>query len=382
MLVVSALLLAAFGTADAEACPSREIFPTTDWQTKAAPSSSATAALEAFAFSLTGADEERKGIRTDAVLIVKGGVVVYERYARGFTRDTRHLTWSVTKSLTGVLAGVGVRRGLVDLSASICSYVDGLPQASCGITVEHLLTMGSGLDWQESYEEDESLLHSSVLIGLYGSGQRDLGVFNARHALRDPPGTSWRYSSGDSATLSRVLRKAMAPTLGERFLWPTLLQPIGAENGTVELDGAGTMVGGSYWYATARDAARLGYLALNDGCWRGERLLPAGWMAASTTPNSAYLKKRVGAGADDVYGRHWWLNRPVPDIGQKAPWPAAPEDLFAARGHWGQSILVIPSTDTIIVRFADDREAGAFDLNRFIPLAQAVADTGAAEELR
>jgi CubicO group peptidase (beta-lactamase class C family) len=108
-------------------------------------------------------------------------------------------------------------------------------------------------------------------------------------------------------------------------------------------------------------------------------------MARSTKPNEAFLQKRKKAGADDVYGRHWWLNSAVPAVGAAPPWPSAPADLFAARGHWGQSILVIPSRDVVIVRFADDREAGAFNLDTFIPLALAVADAAdgaGAEEIR
>lgn len=364
-------------TATPETCPAQSTWPTKSWAQRAptaAAYATATKALETYAFTLKGEDSERLGIRTDSVLIIRGGVIVYERYARGFSATNKHLAWSVTKSLTHAAAGVAVRDGKLSPTDSICKTITDLPQSQCAVTVDDLLKMSSGLDWSEGYEDDESLQHSSVLAGLYGSAYRDLGRFNARHAFRDPPGQSFHYSSGDTATLALVLRVAMGPLPNNNFYKAAVFDPIGAKDVTVEQDGSGTAVGGSYWYATPHDAARFGYLYLNDGCWNGTRILPPGWVKDATVPNDAFLKKRVKADPDDVYGRLWWLNRAVPAVGIPPPFPDAPDDLFAARGHWGQSIIVVPSHDTVIVRFADDRDPKAFSFNTFASLAVAVAD--------
>ena len=201
-------------------CPERSSWPREDWPSRVeatrASRSREIVALEQVLFRLEGEDADRKGIRSDAVLIVQGGAVVYERYGRGWDASHRHLTWSVSKSLMDALTGVAVREGLLTLGGSVCGYVTDLPSATCPITVAHLLEMASGLDWKESYE-NESNRQSSVLAMLYGQGQADTGRFNASHALRDPPGTAWRYSSGDTCTLSKVLGRVMRPRYGPSF---------------------------------------------------------------------------------------------------------------------------------------------------------------------
>jgi CubicO group peptidase (beta-lactamase class C family) len=379
-LIVVAMCIATGARAQDPSCPARDRWPQPDWASLPSSSSSssspdrdaAAAALDAYAFTLVGDDSARLGIRSDAVIVIQSGVIVYERYARGFDATKKHLAWSVTKSLTNAAVGVAVKEGLLSTSDSICRTIPDLPKAACAVTVDHLLEMASGFDWSEGYEDAGTLQHSSVLAALYGQGYRDIARFNARHGLREAPGTSWLYSSGDTVTLSLVLKAAMAKRFGERFYWGALFEPMGATRVTVEQDAAGTFVGGSYWYSAPRDAARLGYLFLNDGCWNGTRLLPEGWVKQSTTVNEAFKKKRLKNDPEDVYGRLWWLNRAVPEGGIPLPFKDLPDDLYAARGHWGQSVTVAPSQDVVVVRFADDRD-DAFDFNRFHALALAVA---------
>jgi CubicO group peptidase (beta-lactamase class C family) len=140
----------------------------------------------------------------------------------------------------------------------------------------------------------------------------------------------------------------------------------------LERDAAGTPVGSSFLHATPRDLARLGLLHLADGCWRGQRLLPPGWVRQATGLTAPMRSPAQGRDPGDVQGRGWWLNRPVPALGQPVPWPGAPEDAYAARGHWGQVLAVIPSQDLIVVRTGDDREPGALDLGHLLALAAAV----------
>jgi CubicO group peptidase (beta-lactamase class C family) len=193
--------------------------------------------------------------------------------------------------------------------------------------------------------------------------------FVRSHRASAPPGTRWNYSSGDSVLLSAVVGAALSPRLGPN--WPTaaLFEPLGMESAVLERDAVGTVVGSSLWHATPRDLARLGLLYLGDGCWRGERLLPPGFVAASTALSAPSAASAEAGRAGDRHGLGWWLNRPVPALGLPAPWAGVPEDAFAARGHWGQLIAVVPSLGLVVVRTADDREAGAFDLGRFLALA-------------
>jgi CubicO group peptidase (beta-lactamase class C family) len=139
-----------------------------------------------------------------------------------------------------------------------------------------------------------------------------------------------------------------------------------------ERDGRGTLIGSSYVYATPRDFAKFGYLYLNDGCWNGERLLPEGWVADSVKPSEPFKAKPLYLDPGDVQGRQFWLNRIVPPTQPALPWPGVPDDAYAARGHWGQSITVVPSLDLVIVRVADDREPDPDRFNGFLERAIAV----------
>jgi CubicO group peptidase (beta-lactamase class C family) len=355
----------------AAACPEREAWPTRDWPMGALPAGRVQAldAFEQYAFTLVGKDEERKGVRTDGVVIIHRGRLVYERYARGFKAEHRHLGWSMSKSVTNALTALAVAHGALSLDDSICKHVKVVNEAVCAITVRNLLEFGSGLDWKEYYE-DGSLQTSSVLAMLYGEGRQDMVRFISSHALRDKPGTSWEYSSGDTTLLAGVVGAAMKPRFGDGWEWKLLLEPVGARSAVWERDGKGTLVGSSLVHATPRDWAKLGFLFLNEGCWEGQRLFPEGWVAASVAVSEPLLGKRVDWDPGDVQGRQLWLNRRVPGFQEEKPWPDVPEDAYAMRGHWGQSVTVIPSLDLVVVRMSDDREK-AFRLNTF--LAHAIA---------
>ena len=359
------------------ACPSRNSWPTDSWPSIAAQvatqRAAEIAALESYAFTLTGADADRQGLRTDSLLIVKNGQIVYERYARGWDATKPHLAWSVTKSVASGLAGVAVQRGVITVDDKINRYVtvsNPDPRAA-DITIRHLLEFSSGFDWRESYEH-ESYQVSSVLALLYGIGHRDAVKFVTSHPLRDAPGTSWDYSTGDTTVLASVVSAAMGPQFGEDWAFELLFNPIGMKSAVLERDPRGNRFGGSYLYATAQDFARFGFLYLNDGCWNGTRLLPEGWVQSSIAV-APPLRVKVIHPESEPNGWQWWLNQAVPEQGiNTQPWPDVPGDAYAAEGHWGQRIIVVPSQDVVIVRTGDDRNA-IMDVNSLASRALEVA---------
>jgi CubicO group peptidase (beta-lactamase class C family) len=369
--ILLALLLAASEPASAS-CPERDVWPTQDWPAGKLPAGreQALKAFEDYAFTRVGLDAERKGIRTDGVVIVHRGRVVYERYAPGWAAGKRHLGWSMSKSVTNALTGLAVAQGALALDDSICKHVKATNEAACAIQVRNLLEFASGLDWKEGYE-GSSLQTSSVLAMLYGEGRRDMVRFITSHALRDAPGTSWQYSSGDTTLLAGVVGAAMRPKFGDGWEWKLLMEPVGVRSAVFERDNQGVLVGSSLMYATPRDWAKLGLLFLQDGCWEGRRLLPEGWVTASVAVSEPLLKKRVDWDPGDMQGWQLWLNSTAPGFQEQRPWPDVPEDAYAMRGHWGQSVTIIPSMDLIVVRTSDDRESKVFSLNTF--LARAIA---------
>ncbi len=110
----------------------------------------------------------------------------------------------------------------------------------------------------------------------------------------------------------------------------------------LEPDASGTFAGGSYIYASARDWARFGLLYLKDGVWAGERILPEGWVAYTRTP--------CPAARQGEYGVQFWLNRGPAGAPDKRPYPRLPEDAYLCDGYQGQSVVIVPSSNLVVVR--------------------------------
>jgi CubicO group peptidase (beta-lactamase class C family) len=270
---------------------------------------------------------------------------------------------------------VAVGGGALSLDDSICDQlVEYRGKDVCRIHVRHPLTFSSGLRWQETYE-GAPYQESSVIAMLFGVGHRDQLRHILSGGLEADPGTQWRYSTGDAELLCAVVKRALEARFGPGAFWSRFFEPMGMDV-VVEEDPRGTPLGGSSLYATPRDFAKLGWLYLNDGCWEGRRLLPDGWVKATTTPSPVFT-----ATAADVErtptGYAWWLNAPRPERSLPKPWPDAPDDAFAAEGHWGQLVIVIPSEELVIVRTGDDRDDDLSDdvdaQNTLIRLAREVA---------
>jgi CubicO group peptidase (beta-lactamase class C family) len=178
--------------------------------------------------------------------------------------------------------------------------------------------------------------------------QPDTGAFAARSPLAAAPETVWSYSSGTSNLVARLVRYT-----NER-----LFDAAGMTSAFFEPDASGTPVGSSYVFATARDWARFGQLHLQDGVWNGRRVLPEGWVRYVTTPTPA--------APEGIYGAHWWLNAGDPADPARRMWPKVPRDAYAARGHSGQYVVVVPSAKLVVVRlglsFCDEAHQGIEDL--------------------
>jgi CubicO group peptidase (beta-lactamase class C family) len=205
---------------------------------------------------------------------------------------------------------------------------------------------------------------------LYTRGRGDMARYTAEHGVASAPGTSYRYSSGDSTVLAAALKTMVGETAYADYPWTALFEPLGISSAAWERDATGTFVGSSYAYMTARDLARIGLLMERGGRWQDRQLLPKAWVDFNLTP----FKSLTSTPTDEAPGGHWWLN--LYADGKPGPWPDAPADTFAALGHWGQALYVIPSAGLVIVRYADDRD-GSYDHNQLLKLAlNAVAEEG------
>lgn len=288
--------------------------------------------------------------QTDAFLIIQNGVPVFERYGPDHGPATRHIAWSMTKSVTHALVGVAMAQGKVDIDRPLTVVARPDPK----LNLRALLTLTDGLEWDEG---DYNPANSDATKMLFGPGRLDCAAYAAARPQAFPPGGRWNYSTGSfvlaAAELqARLFPEARTPAARRaamaKWMRAALFDPLDMTTALPEFDAAGTFGGGSFLYASARDFARFGELYRLDGVWRGRRILPKGWVKFARAPT-----------VEPTYGAGFWLEVKT---GAKPPslmGGAGPLDAFSAQGHNGQVTLIVPSKAAVIVRLGlmDDGDA-------------------------
>lgn len=287
---------------------------------------------------------------TRAVLVLKNGRTVAERYAPGYHENTRFISWSMAKTVTAVMIGQLVADGRLRLDESVPIPAWQRPGDPRGeITLRQLLQMRSGLKHIEAgqpvYESDEVRM-------LFLDGRDNMAAYAEAQPLEAEPGRKWEYSSATTVILADLAARALianpdpaANTPDERrrvvsdYLRTRLFEPIGMHSMIPEFDAAGTLIGGSLIHGTARDWARFGEFLRNKGAVRGAQLVPSGWIEFMVRPSP----RNAG------YGAQIWLNRPQADDGS-IQWPGAPSSTFSLNGHLGQYVAVSPAQGVVVVR--------------------------------
>jgi CubicO group peptidase (beta-lactamase class C family) len=269
---------------------------------------------------------EDRDLDIHGLLIVRDGYILAERYYPPFEQDTAHELFSATKSVISALVGIAIDKGyLKDLDQSVLSF---FPRRSIAnpdprkdrITLEHLLTMTSGLDWAESdaiYEE----MYRSL----------DWVQFVLDRPMADEPGTRFNYNSGNSHLLSAILQAASGMSTMD-LAQTHLFGPLGISRFTWETEPSGIPIGGWGLSLTPRDMAKIGVLYLDNGVWDGQQILPADWVRASTHGHVQIDEPLEPWELQLGYG--WWLH----EFGA-----------YAAHGRGGQFIFVTPDLDLVVV---------------------------------
>ncbi len=282
-----------------------------------------------------------------AVVVLKDGRIVAERYGPGVGVDTPLIGYSATKSVISALVGVLVRQGRLDVNrpAPVAVWTRvGDPRGA--ITIDNLLRMTSGLAIAQTgsgFDPASRMLYT----------ERDMAGFAERRPLARPIGTRWDYSDASTLIVSRIVRDAAggdaSSVLG--LARRELFDPLGMKTATLETDATGTPVGSTGMLASARDWARFGYLYAHDGVIGGRRLLPPGRVAYSRTST---LGTSYGAG-------FWTNDGPSPEAAGRIR-AGMPCDGFFASGVLGQRVYILPSSDLVIVRFGVTEAAPDYDI--------------------
>jgi len=284
---------------------------------------------------------------TYALIAVQHGKIILERYGAGRNADTLCPSWSMAKSITQALVGLLAGDGKIDIHApaDVPEWQPGDDPRSA-ITLDLLLRMSSGLSFREEYVANAS---SDVVDMLWGRGKDDVAHFAASFPLAHTPGTFFSYSSGTTNIVSRCASRALHGKGAdfESFMRRRLFDPLGIRSAQPKFDAAGTFIGSSFCAATPRDFARFGLLYLRGGCWRGTRLLPAGWVDYARTPTWQQPTE------EDSYGAHWWLGLAGPGS-------------FSANGFEGQFMVVVPEKDLVVVRNGRSQNGQKENVKRWV----------------
>jgi CubicO group peptidase (beta-lactamase class C family) len=274
--------------------------------------------------------------RTKAVVVVRDGKVIAERYAPGIGVDTPLLGYSMTKSVINALIGIMTEQGLTSPSmpAPIPEW-RGADDPRREIEIEHLMRMTTGLD----LDETNSGFDPSSRMFL----EDDTAAYAVKAKMIAPPGKRWAYSSPTTQILARVVRDAVGgPEKSLAYAWRELFNPLGMRNVTMEFDAAGTPQGTTWMLASARDWAKFGLLYLHDGIVGGKRILHEDWVdfcAAATL--------------DTDYAAGFWTNRSEYPAAKGRVRLGMPRDSYFASGDLGQRIVIIPSQHMVVVRLGN-----------------------------
>lgn len=268
-----------------------------------------------------------KNKRTRSVVVLYKGKILAEKYSDGFNKDSKILGWSMTKSITATYFGILQYQGKIDIMkpAPIAEWKNDTRK---NITINDLLHMNSGLEWEEKYDK---ISDATKMLFI----EEDMTKSQLNKPLVGKPNDSWNYSSGTTNLLSGILRQQFKSQQEYLDFWySSLIDKIGMNSMLIETDMAGNFVGSSYGWATTRDWAKFGQLYLNKGNWNGERIFDESWAKYVTTPTNS---------SNGRYGGQFWLNA-------GGFFPNAPKDMYYASGFQGQMVAIFPSHDLVIVR--------------------------------
>jgi CubicO group peptidase (beta-lactamase class C family) len=267
--------------------------------------------------------------KTAGLLVLQDGRIRLEKYALGYSPDGRWTSFSVAKSLTSTLVGAAIKDGYIkSIEDPVTRYIPGLKGSAYeGVSIRQLLTMTSGVKWNEDYTDPKSDV--ARLFSTPPDPGMDATVSYMRKLPREaPPGSKWVYKTGETNLIGVLVTSATHKTLAD-YLSQKFWRPYGMERDAVWMvDDRGQEAGGCCISVALRDYGRIGEFILGGGRVNGRSIVPAGWIAAAT--HRQVETKEPGGG----YGYQWWTR----DDGS-----------VEARGIFGQAIHIDPKRHLVVV---------------------------------
>ena len=295
-------------------------------------------------------DAYMKDQRTAGLVIIQDGKIRLEKYGLGFSADGRWTSFSVAKSFTSTLVGAAIKDGYIkSIDDKVSDYIPDLKGSVYdNVTIKHLLTMTSGVKWNEDYADPKSD------VALFNAHKAEPGVDVTVSYMRKlkreaPPGTKWVYKTGETNLIGVLVSSATKKNLSE-YLSEKVWRPFGMEHDASWLLGStGHEISGCCLQASTRDFARFGLFILGGGIAERKSVLPDGWIAEATRKHADTNQAEYG------YGYQWWTVN---------------DGSYAARGIFGQGIFIDPKRKLVIASNsnwpqATDLQGGDQDKKRF-----------------
>jgi len=278
--------------------------------------------------------------RSAAIVVLQGGKLRIERYGLDFDKDGRWTSFSVAKSFTSTLVGAALRDGFIkSMDDKVSDYIPDMKgSAYDDVSVRQLLTMTSGVRWNEDYGDPKSD------VAQFNNHKPEAGVDALVSYMRKlpreaPAGTRWHYSTGETNLVGILVNQATKKPLAD-YLYEKVWNPAGMEQqATWLLSKTGNEISGCCIQAATRDFARFGQFVLDGAKAGGQSIVPDGWLAEATSGQASTGQP------GRAYGYQWWTY----DTGA-----------FAARGIFGQGIFIDPKRKLVIASNAN-WAAGASD---------------------
>ncbi|MGZ6225799.1 MAG: serine hydrolase domain-containing protein [Syntrophales bacterium] len=289
--------------------------------------------------------------RAAGLVIIQDGKIRLEKYGLGFSANGRWTSFSVAKSITSTLVGAAIKDGYIrNINDKVSDYIPDLKLSVYNnVTIKQLLTMTSGVKWNEDYADP----HSDV--SLFDSHKAEPGVYVTVGYMRTlkseaPPGTKWVYKTGETNLIGVLVSSATKKKLSD-YLSEKIWRPFGMEQKASWLLGStGHEISGCCLQVSTRDFARFGLFMLGGGIAGGKSVFPDRWIAEATTKHANTDEN------EDGYGYQWWIVN---------------DGSYAAKGIFGQGIFIDPKRKLIIASNsnwpqATDRQGGDQEKKRFL----------------
>ena len=303
------------------------------------------------------------GLKLDQLIVNRNGANLYSWSTENYPLDKLHSLESASNVLTATVVGAAIQKGDLKIDARLKDFFprtikDPVKQFYYDqITIDHLVSMSSGLLWDDSIKNN--LSESTLSKMLFSDGLLDMNQFVLSQEMEILPGMKWNYNGGHSVVLMAILKKLYGH---DHFVDDLLFKPLGIKKAFLEKDAAGNIVGSNYAFMTPEEMTKIGLLYLNDGMVDKTQILPKAWVRRAQVSADSLVRTDNRSDAKYVESRGgfsqrgFWLNQDLKTLNIPHQFLHSPSDMFFAAGDYGQMIIILPTQNLVITATGHNRE--------------------------